>query len=143
MIKVKVGLCLDCGKDSPLIAKRCKLCYWRSRSSLNKNKLILDEKPVKNKIYKIPKISDKRKVQNVLYLKKRRIFMEQNKNCQANLSGCNKISVDLHHKAGRCGSLLTDERYFLALCRSCHSFIEEHPVFAKERGFSISRISFF
>jgi hypothetical protein len=41
---------------------------------------------------------------------------------------------------GRIGNLLTDPKYFLAVCRQCHNWIEEHPKEAKELGYSVSRI---
>jgi hypothetical protein len=41
---------------------------------------------------------------------------------------------------GRIGNLLTDTSHFLAVCRQCHSWIEEHPTEAKELGFSKSRL---
>jgi len=69
--------------------------------------------------------------------------MEQNKVCQAKLFGCTHLSTDLHHIKGRVGDLLTDENNFLAVCRSCHTFIEENPKFAKEKGFSKSRLDIF
>lgn len=144
MIKVKKGSCSKCSKESYLTAGKCGYCYWRHRSKVNKiekqEKGI--EKPT-NKIYNIPKFSAKRKVENALYLKKRRIFMEQNKTCQAQLSGCTHLATDLHHPRGRLGKNLTDETNFLALCRPCHTYIETHPEFAKEKGFSLSRLEVF
>ncbi len=152
MIKVKEGKCSECLKVTKLIAKRCPQCYWKHRNmikkseakhknpmdpeSLNSNKTVYRKK----KSIIIPKQSKKRRSQNVLYSKKRRIFMEQNKYCQANLSNCTILATDLHHKRGRIGKLLTDERYFLAVCRSCHNYIESHPIFAKEKGFSLNRL---
>ena len=54
---------------------------------------------------------------------------------------CTTHSTDVHHMKGRIGPLLTDTKFFLAVCRSCHTWIEEHPKEAKELGYSISRSS--
>lgn len=39
MIKNKKGICLDCGKDTYLIAGRCKYCYWKHRNKVKADKL--------------------------------------------------------------------------------------------------------
>ncbi|MFD2600191.1 hypothetical protein ACFSQ3_14630 [Sphingobacterium corticis] len=67
--------------------------------------------------------------------------MEQNKLCKARLEGCTVWTTDVHHKKGRINNLLTDETYFLPVCRSCHQVIELNPVLAKELGFSQSRLN--
>lgn len=144
MIKAKKGSCSECSKESYITAGKCGYCYWKHRSKLKK--LEKEKRGIitpTNKIYNIPKFSKKRKIENALYVKKRRIFMEHNKTCQAQLSGCTHLATDLHHPRGRLGKLLTDETNFLALCRSCHTFIETNPEFAKEEGYSLSRLEIF
>ncbi|KGE14587.1 hypothetical protein DI53_1616 [Sphingobacterium deserti] len=141
MIKAKIGKCVDCSKESRLTAARCQYCYWKHRKDVKKSKIVDSGITIAKKQAKpIRFLSKKRAAQNVLYLKKRRIFMEQNNTCKARLSGCTYWSTDVHHPQGRMGGLLTDESKFIALCRNCHNFIEENPNFAKENGFSISRI---
>lgn len=57
------------------------------------------------------------------------------------------LPADLHHAKGRVGvnedglPMLLDVRYFVALCREAHRFIEENPKFAKENGYSESRLT--
>jgi hypothetical protein len=152
MIKAKEGKCADCKNKTRLIAERCQNCYWKNRKKVKESEAkelepteeIKEKKVItvsrNKKKYIIPNQSAKRRSQNVLYLKKRRIFMEQYKTCQAKLFNCTILSTDLHHKKGRVGDLLTDERYFLAVCRSCHDYIEAHPIIAKENGFSLNRL---
>ncbi len=59
-------------------------------------------------------------------------------------------TFDVHHKAGREGyadhhaktldiPLLIDVRFFLAVDRICHQWIENNPKEAKRRGWSLSR----
>jgi hypothetical protein len=48
---------------------------------------------------------------------------------------CNCVAVlELHHKRGRVGALLTDHRYFAALCRRCHRWVHENPAEARAAG---------
>lgn len=46
---------------------------------------------------------------------------------------------DVHHKRGKEGDLLYDVRYFLAVCRKCHTWIHDNPELAYEQGWSLSR----
>ena len=59
--------------------------------------------------------------------------------CKAHLVGCTGTSTDVHHKAGR-GKKYLQQDTWLAVCRTCHDWIEKHPVKAKELGFSESRL---
>lgn len=49
-------------------------------------------------------------------------------------------AIEVHHKRGRVGTLLTDKRYFLAVCTICHRYLEDHPEFAVSNGWSLSRL---
>ncbi len=58
------------------------------------------------------------------------------------------IPIEIHHVAGRIGfydekeiPLLIDTRFFLAVCREAHEQIEMNPVWAKENGYSESRLT--
>lgn len=42
-----------------------------------------------------------------------------------------------HHMGGREGRLLLKKEWWLPVCRSCHSYIEEHSNWARQHGFSI------
>jgi hypothetical protein len=86
--------------------------------------------------------SSKRAKQEKEYSVKRREFLEKHSMCQAHIPGiCTQMSTDIHHKCGRVGDLLLDIQYWLAACRSCHTWIENNPAKAKELGFSVSRIN--
>jgi len=58
--------------------------------------------------------------------------------CQ--VSYCTNESSDVHHKKGR-GRYLNEVKFFLSVCRKCHNKIEENPIWAKEMGYSLSRLS--
>jgi hypothetical protein len=90
----------------------------------------------------IKKVSDK----TADILKKKynpiaRQFIKSHPKCQAKLMNCEGVSSCIHHKAGRIGELLIDTKLFLAVCFSCHRFIEDNPEEAKKKGFSISRLT--
>lgn len=56
------------------------------------------------------------------------------------------IPTEIHHAAGRTGvnekgvPRLLDVENFVALCSEAHRYIEENPKWAKENGFSESRL---
>jgi hypothetical protein len=91
----------------------------------------------------INKVSDKRGSELKQYAAIRQKFL-LNKWCQ--LHGRNCIPSEIHHAKGRVGvnenglPMLLDVRYFVPLCREAHKFIEENPKFAKDNGYSESRI---
>lgn len=75
------------------------------------------------------------------YSKQRKIFLSSHPYCQAALPCCNGVSSQVHHKAGRIGSLLLDQTRWLSVCYNCHEHIERNPTEAKELGLSESRLS--
>lgn len=68
-------------------------------------------------------------------------FLSRHPICQARISGCTKEATQVHHKAGRLGALLTNDKYFLAVCHHCHCYIEVNPLEAKEKGWSMDRLT--
>ena len=104
--------------------KYCKECWY----SIEKPK-------------SISPVSAKRQVEMDEYSKKRLAFLALYQNCQAKITGCTGKSCDVHHKAGRIGDNYLNISTWLAVCRPCHSWIEENPDAAKELGFSESRLN--
>lgn len=125
--------CSACG-ESKVIWKNhegekfCKDCWYK-------------KEPVKFPKQKMPlkAKSDKRAVLDQLYSVSRQQFLSRNPFCKARLEGCTNHATDVHHKAGRSKNYL-DVLTWLAVCRTCHQWIELHPKEAKELGYSISRI---
>lgn len=95
----------------------------------------------KKKQKAIPKFSKKREEENETYFGQREKFLETKKNCEARLPGCTKKATEVHHGAGRVGENFLDETTWLAVCRMCHRYLELNPIFAKENGLSVSRLS--
>jgi hypothetical protein len=54
--------------------------------------------------------------------------------------GCQDMKVELHHKCGRVGELLTNSNYFCSLCNSHHKFCELNPLEAQRLGLSKKRL---
>jgi hypothetical protein len=46
---------------------------------------------------------------------------------------------DVHHKMGREGDLLLDERFWMPVCRTCHDWIEDHGREARRLGFVLDK----
>ena len=128
MIQAKLKKCAGCEQlkyiwKSDKKDKYCKDCWYK-------------KEPPK----RISPISSKMKTTMDEYTKKRVAFLALNPNCQANLVGCTKIASDIHHKAGRGENHLKISTW-MAVCRSCHRWIEENPNEAKELGYSESRLN--
>lgn len=88
----------------------------------------------------IKPFSDKQKSRLKEYRKVRDAYMKIHTVCEARLENCTYQSTDIHHQFGRIGDLLVDSNYFLALCRSCHTYIETHSEIAYRLGFSLKRL---
>jgi len=85
------------------------------------------------------KLSVKRAKQNREYLDLRKAYFYNNPLCEVKF--CDNLATEIHHKKGRIGKLLTDTSNFLAVCRQCHQKIELNPIWAKEQGYSKSRLA--
>lgn len=89
---------------------------------------------------KLAPISRKMKVTMDEYTKKRLAFFAINPMCQAKLVGCTGRSTDVHHKMGR-GENHLNMSTWIAVCRNCHTWIENNPTEAKELGLSNDRLN--
>ena len=122
MIPRKKKICKGCGNEKYIFGKGlCDYCY-------------------KSKQKKIKPISESHKKTLNEYKPIRESYLLEHKYCEAKLKGCKRIATELHHKAGKIGKLYTDDNNFLAVCRNCHTWIEENPKKAKELGLSENRL---
>lgn len=129
MIQSKLKICAGCEQPKHIWKshgkeKYCQQCWYTM------------EKPKS-----ISPVSKKRQVNMDEYSKKRIAFLALHSTCQANLVECTGQATEIHHKAGRIGELYTKVSNFLAVCRNCHTFIEENPDDAKHLGLSESRLN--
>lgn len=133
MMNSKLKKCSGCGLEQVIWKnykgeKFCKLCWFKKEPvRFPKQKMSLKAK------------SDKRAVLDQVYSITRRQFLTSHPYCTARLDGCTNHATDVHHKAGRSKHYM-NQATWLAVCRSCHQWIELHPVEAKAAGFSTSRI---
>lgn len=127
-IQAKLKMCAGCNQmkyiwKSHKKDKFCKECWYK-------------QEPPK----KVAPVSKKMKETMDEYSKKRVAFLALNPNCQAKLVGCTGKATDVHHKEGR-GANHNNINTWFAVCRTCHQWIEENPLEAKELGFSESRLN--
>lgn len=129
MIQRKKKICRRCLKEKYIFGYgMCTECYNKE----NEPKMRL-----KRSKKRIKKVSKSRSKELSVYDRERIRYMNSHAFCEV----CGKRATDIHHKKGRVGKLLTDKRYFLAVCRECHSRIETDPQWAKDKGYSLSRLS--
>lgn len=138
------------------ICKRSGIA-WKQYNSLQKCQCEKCKDEIKNKpkifikkvFNPIPKVSKKRKVENLQYSVLRIEFLGKAENRICPVTG--HPTTEVHHKMGRIGfadewarlnaiSLLLDIRFFLGVSHKGHRWIEENPVEAKKLGYSVDRL---
>jgi hypothetical protein len=140
---MKLKECSECKemtylwKANPKLCKKCWLKISPSKTLKSKSDTYV-HKNTKSSAYRIKSVSDKKLVELKQYRLLRDEYLATHKVCEH--PECSNPSEDLHHAKGRLGSLLTDTRYFKALCRKCHRWVEENPTDAKSMGLSFSRL---
>jgi len=87
--------------------------------------------PVRNKSKKLAKAER-------LYKKIVSSKLTENPNCEMNTPDCTGLAEGLHHKKGR-GANLLDEKFLLRSCNACNRYVEKFPLWAIEKGLSISK----
>jgi len=98
-----------------------------------------EDAPIIKKSYKMRTESKKRAKEKKIYLSRRKGLLILNPKCEPNEEGCELESNQIHHKKGREGPLLNDQRFFLYTCGNCHRVIEDNPEWARNMGYSLSR----
>ncbi len=68
------------------------------------------------------------------YAKAARAWKAQPENRACRFPGCRRPATDIHHTRGRIGSLLTDTRFWVPVCRSHHDWIGANPASARDLG---------
>lgn len=138
-IQPKLKPCDGCGEQKVIWKNHGGKRYCQRCWKLELPKLSDRPKPTP-KAKPLPLRSPKRKKEEAIYLKMRLDFLNAHPMCEAHLQGCKTYASEVHHKAGRVGDLYLDQTEWLAVCRRCHQWIENHPEDAKELGFSITRL---
>lgn len=136
-MQAKQKLCDGCNEITNIWKKEgkqrfCKSCWSKQFKGLSSIKKPTAKKPMRLQSSKIVKL-------NAAYMVLREQFLKRKPFCEAHLPDCAVNATDVHHKKGRTGALFLDDTEFLAVCRTCHSWIENNHVDAKLLGFSKSR----
>lgn len=140
---MKLKTCSICDKQTYLWKSNppsCKDCWLKikAQDQSSEPKSYKVPKKKESRSYRIKSVSDKKLTELKEYRVVRDRYLAEHKVCEH--PDCKNPSEDLHHAKGRVGSLLTDVRYFKALCRRCHRWVEENPEQSKEIGLSLSRL---
>lgn len=136
-MKVKMKTCSRCEEEKHIWKnfegeKYCKSCWMTIKFS--------EEKPKKKPQKKIQPKSKKQIELDKIYSQLRMRFLERKPLCEAALQGCTHSATDVHHKKGR-GRWYLVVSSWMAVCRTCHEWIETHPIEATEKGFRESKIT--
>lgn len=81
----------------------------------------------------IARVSERQKERLKEYAKVKRAILRKPVVCM--VSNCYNRATDIHHMRGRAGSLLTDKRFLLPVCRGCHMDIHDDPAWARKHGY--------
>lgn len=66
-------------------------------------------------------------------------FLKSRPFCRIKSPVCQKIATVIHHMKGRTPAVILDEDFWCEACPVCNLYVEEHPDWAMERGFKLSR----
>jgi hypothetical protein len=99
--------------------------------------------PPKKRQRRIPRVSARRAARLGEYAHAKRLFLAELRNwyCPVMLHLMRRgvPTTDIHHKRGRIGALLMDQRYWLAVSRRGHTWIHDNPDAARSLGWLCER----
>jgi hypothetical protein len=146
-IKQKYKICKTCGDPCFIFSHgNCKNCAQLiyAKKAVDKRQQTLTQttdgktaKPFKVNP-PISPISKKRAEALKVYRNRRDNYFKEHPVCE--YPGCTSRKITLHHAAGRCGSFLTDKRFFKSLCITHHNWVEANPIEAQKLGLSKKRL---
>ena len=95
--------------------------------------------PQQKKAYSIPKVSDKRKIDNLKYTAQRIVFLGKIENQICFIDGCDRKANTIEHRAGRWGKNFLDETTWAGCCSEHNIELENNPEMAKK--YQLSKIT--
>jgi hypothetical protein len=119
-------------QSKPLQSKPATLQAWQQRS---RNRAIAKARLNPQPRRPLAAATPKRAAQNREYSRRRKIHLAANPFCKR----CGNAATEIHHAKGRTGNLLTDARFFVALCHDCHMFVTANFNEACALGLSATR----
>jgi hypothetical protein len=93
------------------------------------------KKPIKKIPEKIARRTPQRAAEEAIYNAEVKVWLK-GKPCAVYPD---QIATQCHHKKGRIGKLLLDKRYWLPVSNDGHEWINNHPLEAIAKGFSLLR----
>tara|TARA_R110000868_G_scaffold8307_4_gene43408 strand:- start:760 stop:1170 length:411 start_codon:yes stop_codon:yes gene_type:complete len=131
-MKLNKKICNQCGELNIIWkndgGKRfCKRC-WSAHSAKSKPNPTAKQK-------RLPQRSPKRIKLDKEYSASRKVFLSLKPMCEAHLPQvCSQVSSDVHHtySGSNRSKYYLEEATWLAVCRSCHTWIHDNPKSAKE-----------
>lgn len=134
--KTKVCADKDCNNEFKQYNSLQKYC---SPVCINKNRKVDIRlkslyKPAKK--YVIPKVSEKRKIENLKYSVLRIEFLGKKENQICFIDGCNKQATTIEHRAGRWGKNFLDTTTWAGCCLEHNLELENNPELSKKYQFS-------
>lgn len=121
----------ECGKEFKKFKSTDKYC---SSSCEVSDKGFKEKKKPKP----IPKVSVKRKIENLKYSALRIEFLGKKENMICFIDGCNKKATSIEHRAGRIGSNFLDTTTWAGCCLEHNLQLENNPELSKQ--YQLSRI---
>ena len=136
MFRPHKGICI-CHNKKNIIVVKAGFCKIGNDAQKRAKKGLPTKRPPLNQR------SEKREKLDALYSIVSKKYLKDHPKCEANIQGvCSgEPSNQVHHMAGKIGELLLDTKYFLAVEFNCHRYIEDHSAWAKEKGFSVTRLN--
>jgi len=117
----------------------CAYNVWGKGFCKNHQWQRTDKKPKVIKAYKIKPMSKKLSSERVIYRKLRIEFLEKPENMFCAVYP-DLLATEIHHPFGRLGEHLNATHEWIPVSREGHIKIETEPAWAKEFGFSGSRL---
>lgn len=142
MIKPKLKECFGCKKPKQIWKnfegkKWCAQC-WNGKCQKELAQTGETVKPTNKKHYSIPSRSSKKIAQDTLYSVARKLFLDQHPSCMIAIKGvCTGRSSQIHHTySGKDREkFYLDTTTWLSTDDSCHKWVHEHSLEARELGF--------
>lgn len=138
-IAERSGKCATCSRAERKASKTHTGTVSFKKRPLNEfDKELIKDYRRKLVVKEIRKVSPKMAKALTEYTKKRKYFLLHCPSCKV----CGGPASEVHHQKGRSSvDLLLDTQFWIAVCHRCHVEIEYRPQWAKERGFSLDRLT--
>ena len=92
---------------------------------------------------RINRVSSRRRKENAEYAVERDAYLDRNPLCAVcDEEGRKKRAFFVHHRAGREGRFLLDQRFWMGVCYDCHDRIENFRLWATKNQYLLPRVSY-